>query len=395
MHTIRSSYFKVLLSLFSSAAVLVQALPGQEQLPPLPGVVEGPHWSETGAYPAPSQIVYPANLVDYQEWGDKEAGDSVELRQQVEKCGDTKTCDAACEHHGLSFFAELLYLRPGNIDVAFAQEVTGPDPDNDSPTGPMGLAQLGFETGFRGGLRWAVSDCSSIAATYTWYDTDVTDSITANPGLVLKSLVTYPSSDSVGAGSIMASSQYGLQMQLVDLDYQRAIWRDCYSSLNYVLGIRYANLDQEFAAEQNIFAGAGLTTVATDITFEGMGIRLGLNGQRRSEATGLLIYAKANANAVTGNAKAIYRQTNQFGGTAVIGNDFEDFRTVTMLDAELGVGWVSPCERWRITTGYLTSYWFNTLTTRSYIDGVRGGSFGDLSETMTLTGLTARVEFTY
>jgi hypothetical protein len=310
-------------------------------------------------------------------------------------CADGKSCGAKHAACRLSAFAELLYLRPGNIDVAFAQEYTGTT-DDDSPTGPMGISRLGFETGLRGGLRWALTDCSSIGATYTWYETDAAESITrTSNNSVLNSLVAHPSLDTVGFGSISASSQSDFDMELIDLDYRHSMWRTCTGYLDYVLGVRYARLGQQFVAQQDIFAAAGLTTVATDVAFEGFGIRLGLDGQRRSALTGLLIYARTDISAVTGNTTATYQQTNQFGGSAVIGNDFEDYRTLTLLDGELGVGWSDACERWRVTVGYLTSYWLNTLTTDSYIGGVRGGDFGDLSETLTLSGLTARVGFTY
>ncbi len=41
------------------------------------------------------------------------------------------------------------------------------------------------------------------------------------------------------------------------------------------------------------------------------------------------------------------------------------------------------------------SGWFNTLTTGSYIDGVRASSFTDLSETLTFDGLVTRAELRY
>ena len=162
-----------------------------------------------------------------------------------------------------------------------------------------------------------------------------------------------------------------------------------------VSGEDKSHLSQEFLAAQEIFAAAGPTTVATQIDFDGVGIRFGLDGFKRRPGTGLLLYAKGDVNFVGGEFQANYRQANQFGGAAVIGNDLNDYRLITIADAELGLGWESACGRLRVTGGYLVSGWFNTLTTGSYIEGVREGSFTDLSETMTFDGLVTRVELRY
>ena len=135
--------------------------------------------------------------------------------------------------------------------------------------------------------------------------------------------------------------------------------------------------------------------MATQIDFDGVGIHFGLDGLKRRSGTGLLLYAKGDVSFVAGEFKADFRQTNQFGGAAVIGNDLADYRVVTILESELGLGWESNCGRLRVTGGYAVSGWLNTLTTGSYIDGVRAGSYTDLSETLAFNGLVSRVELRY
>jgi len=207
--------------------------------------------------------------------------------------------------------------------------------------------------------------------------------------------VGHPSVVTSGATSISASSHYDLDFQLADLDYRAMLGGNRNAIVNYVVGLRYAHLAQDFNASQQIFAGAGLTTAASDIDFDGFGIRFGLDGMKRRAGTGLLLYAKGHASFVGGEFKANFTQSNQFGGAAVIRNEFEDYRLVSILDAEVGVGWESAGGRLRVTGGYMISGWFDPLTTSSYIEGVQAGSFGDLSETLTFDGLVSRVEFQF
>ncbi len=322
-----------------------------------------------------------------------------------EDCGDcTSGCDACCEdpcccapvwQHHSGVFAEILFLRPGNVDLVYAVEQTSFDPALASPTGPVGRANIDNGTGFRIGAGWAIDDCASVVATYTWFNSDTQDVFSATPGNVLNLVVGHPSVVTSGATSVSASASYDIDFQLLDVDYRALLWGTCDSAINYAVGLRYAHLSQDFLASQEIFSAAGLTSVDTQIDFDGMGIRFGLDGVKRRPGTGILLYAKGDVNFVGGEFKANYRQTNQFGGAAVIGNNLEDYRIVTILDAELGLGWESQSGRLRVTGGYAVSGWFNTLTTGSYVDGVRAGSYTDLSETLTFDGLVSRVELRY
>ena len=218
------------------------------------------------------------------------------------------------------------------------------------------------------------------------------DTLTATPGNVLDLTVGHPSVFTSGATSISAFSTYDIGFQTLDLDYRALLWGNCNAALNYSLGMRYAHLEQEFLAQQEIFSAAGLTTVATQIDFDGFGIRAGMDGMKQNAETGILVYAKAYANLVGGEFKADFTQSNQFGGTAVIGNDFADYRVVTILEGEVGMGWQSCGGRVRVTGGYAVTGWLNTLTTGSYINGVQTREYDQLSETLTFDGLVTRVE---
>ena len=322
--------------------------------------------TDNAGYPAKTK----ATNVSYGAWGNWNADTS--------NCADS-TCDngtgacAACNQnpcccsplwqHRTGVLAELLFLRPGNVDVVYAQEQTSFDPVLASPTGPVGRASIDDGVGFRIGANWAMDDCASLAATYSWFDSDTEDHINATAGNVLNLNVGHPSVVTSGATSLRASAAYDIDFQLLDLDYRALLYGTCNSAIDYSVGLRYAHLSQDFLAEQEVFSAAGLTTVATQIDFDGAGIRFGLDGIKRRPGTGLLLYAKGDVNFVGGEFQATYRQTNEFGGAAVIGNNLDDYRLITIADAELGLGWESACGRLRVTGGYLVSGWFNTLTT--------------------------------
>ncbi len=294
--------------------------------------------------------------------------------------------------HRSGLFAEGLLLRPGNTDLIYAVERTGCDPAFSSPTGPVGLIAPDFAGGVRGGVTWALSDCNSLVATYTRFETDVEGQLEAASGRILASQVTHPSQASCGSNSIAAVASENINFQLVDLDYRQLLWGDCVAAINWTAGLRYAQLEQRFSASQNTGVATGLTDVNTDIDFDGFGFRLGLDGERRSSACGVLIYAKGFVNFIAGEFKADYSQVNQFGGSAVIGNRIEDYRVMSQLEAELGLGWQSDCGRYRMTAGYLTSGWFDALTTDSYVQSVRTGQQSDIGDSLSFNGLAVRLE---
>ena len=303
-------------------------------------------------------------------------------------------CIAPLWRHRNGVFAEALFLRPGNVDVIYAIEQTGPLV-TDSPTGPVGRVGLDNEMGFRVGFSHAMSECSSIVATYTWFDADTSDFITATPGTVLALNVGSPTVANVGATSIESGADYRISFQQVDLDYRSLLYGSQNSAVNYFAGVRYANLDQEFTAAQVTGVATGLTTVATDIDFDGFGIGFGLDGEKRSQYSGLLVYGKASASFVSGEFKASFAQANQFGAAPPIRNEFEDYRVVSILQTELGLGWMSQSGRLRITGGYQYAGWFNSLTTGTYIEGIQEGEFAELQETLTFDGLVSRVEWRF
>ena len=92
------------------------------------------------------------------------------------------------------------------------------------------------------------------------------------------------------------------------------------------------------------------------------------------------------------NGKVDTGRTSQFGG-GVIGNDYEDYRVTPVVDLELGLAWQSPCGRCRANIGYVTSAWYDAVSTREYIDAVRFASYNNVQEDITFSGWTRDLNF--
>lgn len=349
---------------------------------------------------------------DYEDSAEPVAAASAELtslaaRQGVgctDACTDgcTDTCCTPCTpccpefwEHRTGAFAEFLYLSPGNVDFAYAMPVDGTTATA-VPIGSVAVIDPDYNPGFRVGGMWALDSCSSFVATYSWYESHATHSQSVAGGGVggagpfMQALTVHPSTVDVAADSLDAAARYDIDFQTADLVYKGLIRGTCYSSLNYVLGLRYGHLDQDFAARYTV---NGQTDVMTDIDFDGIGPRIGLLGERLI-GHGLLVYAKGHANFLIGDFNASYEQVNVFDGVQAR-SSIEDDRIVSLLEMELGLGWQDCCGNCRVTAGYLVQAWYNTMTTPAYIRSVQSSGFDEVDETLTFDGLTIRAEYRF
>jgi hypothetical protein len=170
--------------------------------------------------------------------------------------------------------------------------------------------------------------------------------------------------------------------------------------LNYLLGARYANLEQQYASA---YGGTGVAHLTrSDVRFDGGGIRFGLDGERHHGHTGFLLYGRGVVSMVAGQFRTSYQYTTDTSplDTNIIDTAWKADRIVTMLDLELGVGWQSQCGHLRVTSGYMISSWFNTVTTDQWIRSVSRNNFvgqpdGMSYDTLMFDGLTVRAEYRF
>ncbi len=353
----------------------------------------------TGEQPAGSQV----NVMAIPSVFDNSPGGIAQVScTSASPCGSCDACDAngckadACVPwwaHRNGGFGEVLYLGAGNSDLIYAVEQTGPV-GAPSPTGPIGISNIDEHLGYRVGFSLAHSNCGSITASYARWDGETVSTLQATGTNVLNSTIIHPSTATTGFASLEASARQLANFQFGDVMLRRVYRQTDYSVINWNAGLRYGNLEQGLVTQQLVNVATGLTTVTSDIDFSGFGIIGGLDGQRHSSHTGLLVYGRVLGSLLAGNWQADYRQENQFGG-GVVANRYDDYRVTPVVDTELGAGWQSRGGGLRVTTGYLFSTWFNTVTTRDYIQSVRTGNMLNLDDNLTFSGLTLRTDIRF
>jgi hypothetical protein len=370
----------------------VQTPPAIQPTPPLFGAAPAPTpattYSTAGVW-TPVSITSKIDPAAYLETGPSIPEEPLSYDTPANTNTASRCCCDPLWCHRSGVFADLLYLRPGNIDYVYAVEQTGPLP-TDSQTGPTGRVGFDGAMGYRVGATQALSDCSSLQVSYTWFQDSTQDTIAATNPNVLILQPALPNIANVGSTGIVDSARYDIRFQQVDIDYRGLLYGTYDSAVNYFAGLRYANLKQDFRAQEDTGVPVGLSAVNTNISFDGFGIGFGIDGMRRSAYSGLMVYGRSSASFVAGEFKANYAETTQLVVGPVGANNLVDYRVMTILQTELGTGWQSCCGRVRITAGYQFAGWFNALTTGSYIQGVQNRQFNNLNETITFDGLVTR-----
>jgi hypothetical protein len=289
-------------------------------------------------------------------------------------------------------YGDFLYIRPRDADVAYGVPFNGAaTPPGMTPiqTGPVGVVDPEWEPTFRVGFGAAIGDCAMVGASYMKYESTTSDAITTTAPYVIRSLVVHPSTLNVASDGLDASAQLGLDFNVVDLEIRRVFsWSELHT-INWVAGARYADLTQDF---DSIFAINGSETVSSDVTFNGAGIRLGLEGERYGRCWGLVMYGRANVSFLAGEFSADYFQRNSFSGTNIVATNWTTQRAITIADIEFGAGWTSPGGRLRITGGYMFSSWYNLVKVDEFIGAVQTNNFSDISDSLTFDGAVVRVE---
>jgi hypothetical protein len=292
-------------------------------------------------------------------------------------------------------FAELLFLRARDAEVAYAVPIDGaivPPPTPPIQVGPIAVADPDYAAGWRIGGVWALDECSSIVVSWARFESSSNSIASTEAPLVLRSLVFHPGTANAGADFLDAQATNDVDFDLVDIDY-RAVWSsDDLWALNYNVGVRYAHLNQDFNA---LFTNTGTAdTLLSKVSFDGAGIKLGLDGERHACNCGLLVYGKAFASFVAGDFRSRYFQASDVDPT-IVDTTWKAGRVVTILDLELGAGWQSQCGRVRVTGGYMFSTWLNAIPTDEWIQAVQQNNFVGLNDHITFDGFTARVTYNF
>ncbi len=293
------------------------------------------------------------------------------------------------------FFGEYLYMRPRNAEVPYGVVFNGPP---DTPTavpiqvGRPGVADIKYDGSWRAGVSHSIDECNAVVLTYSHFQGDDQDNI-ATDAFQIRSMVSHPSTLTADPASafLIAESTYSMKYDLADVDIRWTFDDECDTKLSLVGGLRYASLVQDFEA---LFTSSiGQQLVTSQIHFEGAGPRIGAEGEHRG-SSGMLVYGKAMASFIAGQFRGAYNQSDNFTAN-IVDTGFNAPRIVTILDAELGIGWSTPNDRVRLTTGYMLSGWFNVLKTSDFIKSVQQNDFTGMNGTITFDGFVSRVEIRF
>jgi Legionella pneumophila major outer membrane protein precursor len=230
--------------------------------------------------------------------------------------------------------------------------------------------------------------------TYTQFDKDTFDTVSLpGTGSVIRSLVSHPNPVTAAGNGLDAAALHQTQLHIVDADYKGLAYFSDEWQIAYIVGTRFTNLEQHFAAG---FAPAtGFEEVLAEVEFDGAGLKLGLDGMRFHPASQFFFYGKGSASFVAGTFRAQYQNLRPTGFTDTLAT-FDVGRVVTILDMETGLGWQNFTGNLRFSMGYLYSAWYNTVRVNEFIHTVQTNNFADPSDNynglFTFDGLTAKVE---
>ncbi len=300
--------------------------------------------------------------------------------------------------HRTGVFGEFLYMRPRNAEVAYALPIDGPVAPvlgNEVPVGPVAVVDPGYDIAFRAGFSYALNPGASLVAQYTRLRSDTDDSVTVNAPIVLRSLVSHPLGANAATDTLDASATLDTELDQIDVDF-RSLWLGCECpscaySLSWLVGATAARVDQSFAAD---YATIGVTTVSTDVEFQGVGMRFGLEGERIFPASGLFVYGSGISSFIFGEFDTTYSQVNSLNGTEAF-TSWNAGRIVPVLEFEAGAGWLGVNRHLRLSAGYRVTTWFNYVKTDDWIRAVQNHDFTNMDGTLTFDGLVGRAEWLF
>jgi hypothetical protein len=156
----------------------------------------------------------------------------------------------------------------------------------------------------------------------------------------------------------------------------------------YHLGAQAARLEQNLEA---IYQIGGTTTVTSNIIFEGIGPRAGLEGEYHTKC-GFYSYGRGFLNLLAGRFEADFLQVNELAGRQAA-SGIEDDRVVPVTELEVGVGWSALGGCFRVSAGFQSMTWFNAMTMNSWLEGATSDELNNTTSSMSFDGFVGRVEF--
>jgi hypothetical protein len=299
-------------------------------------------------------------------------------------------------------WGEFLYLKPKNAEVAYAVPVNAAAAAAGSfvQAGNVRVAELDYQPAWRVGFGFLISPRSAIAISYSQFDRQTFDTFFTFPGgpTVIAPLVLSPNTPATTAANAFFGTGAFLQTQfnILDIDYRGLFIYNPQWQVNYVVGARYGNLEQHFAAGFAPLVGNATQLLQAESEFDGGGIKLGLEALRFHPTTQFFFYGKGYTSFLAGQFRARYDLEPNNGVTPPTVTGMNVGRVVTMLDLETGIGWQNFTGNFRISAGYMFQSWLNTVRVNDFITSVQTNNFSqpasNVNGMITFDGLVTKVE---
>jgi hypothetical protein len=298
--------------------------------------------------------------------------------------------------HRSGGFGEFLYWKASGAETSFAVVQNGIGPVGTVPLGQVGVLDYDYEPSFRAGFTLALNCESSLTAAVTKFETRTNNNVDSTAPLVVQPLVMIPGTFNAGFTAQTARADSSLELDIIDLEYRAVLVSCATHHLNFMVGARYAELDQSLGAVFPFAPPDGTSIVISELDFEGLGLRVGLDGERRLfPRLGISVYGKLTGTVLGGEFSGSYTQFNQFNGWEAF-TTWSDDRLVPTADGELGLRWSNRTGRIRLSAGYYIGIWGNVVTTSEWINGVQAFNYVDIGrdehDTLRFDGLVARAE---
>jgi hypothetical protein len=313
-------------------------------------------------------------------------------------------CDCCCPGwcHRINIFGEFLYLRARNAEIAYAVPVDGGLP----PAGFGGTLQVGpvatldpdWEPAYRVGAGFTLNETTAIVASYTNYESRTLDQVQTpggGPATGVFPLVLNPFPVAAGALPLDAFGLMDLNFRHIDVDYKGLIAYNCDYKVNYVVGVRYTELEQLLAVRYEPIAIQLGANVLSNVDFEGAGLKLGMEGEYYGVNSQWFAYGKGYASLIGGEFRTTYQSGFDIDAQ-VVNTSMNVGRLVGIYDIEVGAGWRNHCDNIRISAGYTYSIWTNVMKNNEWINAVQQNNFVDQSDNfnglLTFDGFTVKAE---
>jgi Legionella pneumophila major outer membrane protein precursor len=296
-----------------------------------------------------------------------------------------------------SVFGEVLWLHPTGVDMAHAQQQNGIGGAGTVPWGQIGTADPDYDLGYRLGGEIRLGMCESVFGSYTFFTSNakstVIPPVIPGGGGAVGSLVQHPGAD-LTASDGPVNANYDIDFQLGDIAYRQILSSDPRQVVSFFLGGRFGHLDQDFR-QTGVFAGGdgGTINTKTNIDIDAAGPMIGLDAEHQIGCSRFSVYGRGLVAALTGQFDSHYTMYNATTDELLAESVWKDDRIIPMLDYELGVAWTGPNRHFRLAAGYMASYWFNIVSTPTFVDAVQADNYVNVSDTLSFDGLVGHVEF--